>query len=84
LYWLGHNLVNVSVYIADAPYRRLPLISDSALHDWNWIFNHLGNMELASPVSSVVFITGLAACAGAVITAGYFLFADFKESFLTE
>ncbi|MCL4539553.1 MAG: hypothetical protein M1378_08145 [Bacteroidetes bacterium] len=84
LYWLGHNLVNVSVYIGDAPYRRLPLISNSAIHDWNWIFNHIGDMSLAGPVSSVVFVLGVVACAGAVIAAGYFLINDFWQAFLTE
>ena len=82
LYWLGQNLINVSVYIGDAPYRRLPLISDSAIHDWNWIFAHMGDMGLAEPVSSVVYVVGVAACLGAVITAGYFLVADFRETFL--
>ncbi len=84
LYWLGQNLVNVSVYIGDAPYRRLPLISDSAIHDWNWIFNHIGDMGLAEPVSTVVFVLGLISCAGAVIVAGYFLFRDFVDTFLPE
>lgn len=84
LYWLGQNLINVSVYIADAPYKRLPLISDAAIHDWNWVFNHIGNMELAAPVSSVVFVIGVIACCCATITAGYFLVTDFREVFNTE
>lgn len=84
LYWLGHNLVNVSVYIGDAPYRRLPLISDSAIHDWHWIFSRIGDMNLAGPVSSTLLTLGIAACSGAVITAGYFLVSDFKFTFLSE
>ncbi len=35
LFWLGENLVNVSVYIADAPYRNLKLIKDGLIHDWH-------------------------------------------------
>ena len=31
LYWTGHSLVNVSVYIADAPYQRLQLISQGRM-----------------------------------------------------
>lgn len=84
LYWLGHNLINVSVYIGDAPYKRLQLISDSAIHDWNWIFNHLGDLQLAAPVSTTVYVLGIVACGGAVITAGYFLASDFREIFLAE
>lgn len=82
LYWLGQNLVNVSVYIGDAPYKRLPLISSGAIHDWNWIFNHLGNMGLARPVSATVFTLGIASCCGAIIVAAYFLVRDFKEAYL--
>lgn len=84
LYWLGHNLINVSVYIGDAPYRRLPLISSGAIHDWNWIFNHIGNMDLAAPVSTAVLAAGIAVCLGSVITAGYFLIRDFRDTFLVE
>jgi hypothetical protein len=82
LYWLGQNLVNVSVYIGDAPYKRLPLISDSAIHDWNWIFNRLGDMSLASLVSETVFVVGIASCCGALLTGVYFLINDIKETFI--
>ncbi|MCL5738781.1 MAG: hypothetical protein M1303_09125 [Bacteroidetes bacterium] len=84
LYWLGQNLVNVSAYIGDAPYRRLPLISDAAIHDWNWIFGHLGAMELAGPISQVVLVFGIVSCGGALITAFYFLINDFREAFILE
>ncbi|HUI30484.1 MAG TPA: hypothetical protein VLX91_09730 [Candidatus Acidoferrales bacterium] len=79
LYWLGHNLINVSVYIGDAPYRRLPLISDSAIHDWNWIFNRAGMMDSAEMISSVVLALGIISCCGATATAVYFLAHDFRE-----
>ncbi len=84
LYWLGQNLVNVSIYIGDAPYRRLPLISDSAIHDWDWIFNHVGNMALAEPVSRIVNLLGITSCLGAISVAGYFLVKDVKYTFLSE
>ena len=84
LYWLGHNLINVSVYIGDAPYRRLPLISDSAIHDWNWIFSYLGGMQMAAPVSTTVFVCGVVTCMGAVLTAVFFLVSDIRETFFLE
>ena len=35
LFWLGHNLINISVYAADARARQLPLLGgDIAGHDW--------------------------------------------------
>jgi len=81
LYWLGHNMINVSVYIGDAPFRRLPLLGgDNSIHDWNWIFNHAGMMDSAGTISSIVLIFGVIACCGAVGTAIYFLIVDIKEA----
>ena len=81
LYWLGHNMINVSVYIGDAPFRRLPLLGgDNSIHDWNWIFNHTGMMDSAETISGIVLILGVIACCGAVGTAIYFLIVDTKEA----
>lgn len=44
LFWLGHNLINISVYAADARARRLPLLGgDIASHDW---WNMLNMLDL--------------------------------------
>lgn len=44
LFWLGHNLLNISVYAADAGTRALPLLGgDSSRHDW---WNMLGRLDL--------------------------------------
>ena len=44
LFWLGHNLINISVYAADARSRRLPLLGgDVNSHDW---WNMLGMSKL--------------------------------------
>lgn len=80
LYWLGHNLINVSVYIGDAPYKRLQLISESAIHDWNWIFTRAGMMDWAGTLSSIVLVLGIVSCCGAVGTAVYFLVMDIREA----
>lgn len=84
LYWLGHNLASVSVYIGDATYKKLPLVSNSAINDWNRVFGHVDNMNLAGQIPYVVFVLGIVACSGGVITAGYFIAKDFKETFLLE
>ncbi len=84
LYWLGQNLVNVSVYIGDAPYRRLPLISDSAIHDWNWILGHEGMLDSAATISNVVLVLGIVSCCGALLTSIYFLVIDVKGMVLPD
>lgn len=45
-FWLGQNLVNVSVYMRDAKVMLLPLLGggeDGEGHDWNFLF---GQMKL--------------------------------------
>ena len=42
-FWFGENLVNVSYYIKDAPYKHLRLIAAGLIHDWNWLLS--GNLE---------------------------------------
>lgn len=40
MFWLGHNLINISIYAADARSRMLPLLGgDINSHDW---WNMLG------------------------------------------
>lgn len=65
LFWFGENLVNVSVYIADAPYRNLKLIKEGLIHDWHWLLSD--NLELAEPMGFVVRGLGLMVCAGSLL-----------------
>ncbi len=64
LYWLGENMVNVSVYIKDAPYKQLHLIASGLIHDWNWLLN--GDPDIAEPLGIGVQILGLTACFAAI------------------
>ncbi len=46
LVWLGENLINISVYAADAQARRLPLLGGNRVyHDWNWLLGETGLLE---------------------------------------
>ncbi|MBM4168653.1 MAG: hypothetical protein FJ215_05800 [Ignavibacteria bacterium] len=76
LYWLGHNLINVSIYIADAPYRKLRLISKHAIHDWGWICDKLGITHHAESIATVVLVIGGATCIAAL---GVGLFAIYRD-----
>ncbi|MDO8964466.1 MAG: hypothetical protein Q7W30_08260 [Coriobacteriia bacterium] len=57
LAWLGTSARDASVYIADAPYERLPLIGGT--HDWAAIFGSIGHLDWAEPVATVVWVCGL-------------------------
>ena len=60
-FWMGQSLINVSVYIKDAPYKQLKLIAKGLIHDWNWLLSD--NLEAAEPLGDIVFLLGVTACA---------------------
>jgi hypothetical protein len=70
LAWGASSSVDVSYYIADAPYERLPLIGGQ--HDWAFILGpeHLDALGGAHTIAAAVkglglalFIAGIACCA---------------------
>lgn len=69
LAWAGTSAVDVSVYIADAPFQRLPLIGGS--HDWAYLlgpaaFDNMGGAaSIAGNVKAVgafLILAGIALC----------------------
>lgn len=68
LYWTGINLINVGVYIGDATAMKVPLIIDSAQHDWNYLLTQsnllsydrfLGAIVRAMGTGSILLAEGL-------------------------
>lgn len=51
LFWLGHNFINISVYVDDANKMKLRIIGGA--HDWNWILNRIGFIEYAEEIALV-------------------------------
>jgi len=46
LLWLGQNLINISVYAADAQARKLPLLGGNKVyHDWHYLLGEIGILE---------------------------------------
>jgi len=54
VFWLGQNLINISVYAADAPTRKLPLVSGGK-HDWYYLLSKTGILEFADAVG-ILFV----------------------------
>jgi hypothetical protein len=79
LYWTGHSIVNVSIYIGDAPYQRLHLISRAAIHDWRWLLNYTGTMEYAGDFALAVNAFGLFICCIGIGTGFFFVARDFLQ-----
>jgi hypothetical protein len=78
LFWAGESFVNVSVYIADAPYKQLKLIATGLIHDWNWLLSD--NLEAAGPLSSAVFGLGILLCFLSIVAGTWFAAKTFRES----
>jgi hypothetical protein len=64
-FWVGESMINVSVYIADAPYRKLKLIASGLIHDWWWLLN--GDADIAEPLSWTVYGLGYLLCTASVV-----------------
>jgi len=81
LYWTGQSMVNVSIYIGDAPFQRLHLISRTAIHDWRWLLGYTGLMEYSGDIAGIVNVLGLLACCTGVGVGMYFIIHDFIQFF---
>ncbi|MDB5237241.1 MAG: hypothetical protein JWL88_343 [Parcubacteria group bacterium] len=73
LFWVGQNLINVSVYAGDAVVMQLPLLGgDSSTHDWNAILSMLNALQYTHAVSTAIFTAGFVTiCAGAALSLYY-------------
>lgn len=57
--WLGQNLVNISVYAADARAQALPLLGGNKVyHDWNYLLDSANLLQYDAEVG--YFFFGLA------------------------
>lgn len=56
-FWVGENLLNIAVYIADARKMELPLVG-SGDHDWNTILGGLGFLNYDATIAVTVRATG--------------------------
>ena len=57
--WLGQNLLEVSVYAADAKARVLPLLfGKGSIHDWHYIFNKLGCLSSCTTIATGIKVAG--------------------------
>ena len=56
LLWLGQNLINISVYAADASAMKLPLLGGNHVyHDWHYLLSQLNILEYDFVVGYIFF-----------------------------
>jgi hypothetical protein len=84
LYWTGQSAVNVSVYIGDAPFQRLHLISPHAIHDWRWLLGYTGTLEYAEDLGGIVNALGILTCLAGIGIGIFFVIRDARTAFTSK
>lgn len=77
LFWLGQNLVNVSIYMRDAKLMLLPLFGggeDGEGHDWNYLFGQMKLLHESGVIAdrtrvlaTLLMLVGLGGAAGCLV-----------------
>ena len=71
LFWVGQNLADVAVYIADGRAMALPLLAEGLIHDWNFILGRLGLLSHAQGLGRLTFALGALAMLAALALLGW-------------
>lgn len=61
IWWCGQSFVDLAPYIADAPYRSLPLVGGMGeeAHDWGNLLTMTNSLHLAPGIARGSFVLGL-------------------------
>lgn len=59
LFWLGENLLNISIYAGDAIKQALPLVGGGE-HDWTYLLTETGLIAHPAGVAGALFLAGSA------------------------
>jgi len=64
LFWLGENLVSISLYAADAQIQALVLITgmsgrEGGMHDWGQLLTQLGLLKRCVEIGQGIFLAGV-------------------------
>lgn len=78
LFWVGENLIYVSIYAGDAVKLQLPLLGgDSSTHDWNWLLSYTHQLNHTDQIAGFIRGLGILTIIGAMVWA--ILSASHKE-----
>jgi len=78
LFWVGENMMDVSLYMRDAPRRWLPLLGGhKAGHDWYNLFTDWNMMDSAETFADVFYFGGFIISAGAIAAGVYLAIQSF-------
>jgi hypothetical protein len=79
LWWVGQNFIDVSVYIADAPTRVIPLTTrNDDSHDWWNLLTMTGDLDSAGTIAGLVFMVGTVIILLSNVWGAHLLWIEFK------
>ena len=79
LWWSGQNILDVSPWIADAPYRYLPTGSGKADdHDWWNLLRMSDALDMAQPLAVLCFALGTLVILASLLWGGFLLYVEMK------
>lgn len=68
LFFVGENILDVSLYMRDAPLRQLPLLGGHRSgHDWYNLFHRWDLLESAGTIADICFVAGIVISAAAIL-----------------
>jgi len=80
LFWTGQNFMDVAVYMADAPYRALPLTGPNPdCHDWWQLFNMMNCMGQAELIAGITHWIGVLIYLASIVAGVYFAYQHQQE-----
>lgn len=75
LFWLAHNLLNISVYAADARAKKLSIDGSTRPHDWHALLTQAGLLEYDTVVGNSIFLLSIV-CFGVVMLIPALMWGD--------
>jgi hypothetical protein len=82
LFWTGENMMDVSLYMRDAPVRFLPLLGgDKVGHDWHELLSEWDMMDSADTLADLFYYGGLIISIAAIVAGVSWAVAVFLRSF---
>ena len=68
-FWVGENIMDVSLYVRDAQFRALPLLGGhSSGHDWVNLLTQWDAMGSAGLIADIMYFGGFVICIGSIVT----------------
>lgn len=73
LFWTGVNMMDVSLYMRDAPVMQLPLLGGhKSGHDWRYLFGEYDLLDSAGDIADVFYFGGLLISIGSIVAGLWF------------